>query len=249
MHRTRLTTGFLALLSATCALAEDATVKARTGDVTFFAVPFRCEAAPQIGCGSISKPILLELEHDPAISEAWLNGTGTVLAVVGSEASNRESIAKAVQSILKKNGVSFNELAGVADATESKSFTAGTDWYRGADVDALSKIEARTIAQRMVRRVRANVTLTPEKTAALEDGIANAFERRFFGSANGTGPGGKREQLIQDISTVATANLNQKETKALEAAFAKGVKPLPEDNESNKSKPATPECCRFPSQS
>ena len=101
----------------------------------------------------------------------------------------------------------------------------------------------------MVRRVRANVTLTPEKTAALEDGIANAFERRFFGSANGTGPGGKREQLIQDISTVATANLNQKETKALEAAFAKGVKPLPEDNESNKSKPATPECCRFPSQS
>jgi hypothetical protein len=204
-------------------------------------------SGPQIGCGSMSKPILLELEREPTIRQAWLNHTGTVLAIVGSDASNHELIAKAVESVLVKNGVSFNELTGDAYATELKSFTARTDWYRGAGVDALSKMEARTIAKRMVHRVQASVILTPEKSAALEDGIAKAFERRFFFSADGTGS--KREQLTEDIKTVARANLDEKEIVALQAAFAKGIKPSPEDNESTKNKPVTPECCRFPSQS
>ena len=80
-----------------------------------------------------------------------------------------------------------------------------------------------------------------------EDGIAKAFERQFFCSADGTGS--KREQLTEDIKTVATANLEGKGIAALQAAFAKGIKPLPEDNESTKTKPATPECCRLSSQS
>ena len=128
-----------------------------------------------------------------------------------------------------------------------KGFIVGTDWYRSADVDALSKIEARTIAQRMVHRLQASVALMPAKTAALEDGIANAFERRFFASPNS--PGSKREQLVEDIKAVARVNLDEKGIAALQAAFAKGIKPLPEDNESVKTKPATPACCRFPSKS
>ena len=247
MRRIIFTAGFLGLLGAAGALAEDASMNARAERVSLFQVPLKCEAAPQIGCGSLAKPILLELERDPAIVEAWLNGTGTALAVVGTEASNHESISKTVESILEKNGLSANELTDSAYATELKSFTAGTDWYRGAAVDALSKIEARTIAQRMVHRVQATVTLAPDKAEALEAGIASAFEHRFMGEPNSTGS--RREQLIEDISTVAKANLNQKEIAALEAAFAKGIKPLPEDNESTKSKSATPECCRFPSQS
>ena len=240
--------GALGLLGTSWAFSDEPAVGA-AARISLFQVPLKCEAVPQIGCGSLSKPILLELERDPAIREAWLNGTGTVLAAVGTEASNPESISKAVESILEKNRLSANELTGSAYATELKSFTAGADWYRGAAVDALSKMEARTIAQRIVHRVQASVTLTPEKTAALEDGIANAFERRFIGSADDTTPSDKREQLVEDISTVAKANLNQTEITALEAAFAKGIKPLPEDNESTKGKPATPECCRFPSPS
>lgn len=138
--------------------------------------------------------------------------------------------------------------AGLALADEaSTNATAGRISLFQVPFDALSKIEARTIAQRMVHRVQASVTLTPEKTAVLEDGIASAFEHRFIDSPNSTGS--KREQLFEDISTVARANLDQKEIAALEAAFAKGIKPLPEDNESAKSKSTTPECCRFPSQS
>jgi hypothetical protein len=247
MPRTIFTAGFVGLLGAAWALTEEASTNTGADGFSLFQVPFRCEAAPQIGCGSLAKPILLELERDPAIREAWLNGTGTVVAVVGADASNHESISKAVESVLAKNGVSFSELAGDAYATELKSFTAGTDWYRSADVDALSKMEARTIAQRMAHRVQVGVTLTPEKTAALEDGIAKAFERRFFGSTNGRGS--KQEQLIEDIKAVARVNLDETGIAALQAAFAKGIKPLPEDNESSNSKTATPQCCRFPSRS
>jgi len=74
------------------------------------------------------------------------------------------------------------------------------------------------------------------------------WQRRFFPSGNSSDPTDKREQLFEDISTVARANLNQEEITALKAAFAKGIKPLPEDNESGKCKAVTPECCRFPSQ-
>lgn len=249
MQRKIVTAGILGLLSTSWAFSDERVADTRTDRVTMFAVPFKCQAAPQIGCGSISKPILLELERNPAISEAWLNRTGTILAVVGTEASNREGISKAVESVLEKNRVSVNELTGDAYATELKSFTAGTGWYRGADVDALSKIEARAIAQRILHRLQTSVTLTPGKATALEDGIADAFERRFIGSSNGTDPAPKREELIEEISTVAKANLNEKEFTALEAAFAKGIRPLPEDSENPKSKSATPACCRFPSQS
>jgi len=241
-----LIAGALGFLGTSSAFSDETAVGA-AAPISLFQVPLKCEAAPQIGCGSMSKPILLELEREPAIREAWLNRTGTVLAIVGSDASDHQSISKAVESVLEKNGVTVNELAGDAYATELKNFIAGTDWYRGAEVDALSKIEARAIAQRIVHRVQATVTLVPDKAEALQAGIASVFAHRFIDSPNSTGS--KRAQLIQDISTLARANLNQKEITALEAAFAKGIKPLPEDNEDTKSKPATPECCRFRSES
>jgi hypothetical protein len=249
MHRIILTIGALGLLGTSCAIAEDAVIKARTDRVSLFEVPFRCPAAPQIGCGSMSKPILLELERDPSIREAWLNRRGTVLAVVQSEAAKNESTLEAAKSIFERNGVPLNELGGDAYTEQLKSFTTGTDWYRGSEVDTLSKIEARTIALRMVHRVQATVTLAPEKAEALEAGIASVFEHRFTGSPNAAGPICKREQLTEDISAVARANLDEKGIAALEAAFAKGVKPLPEDNETAKSKSAAPQCCNFSSKS
>src|SRR6266436_10087542 len=55
--------------------------------LSFYEVPLVCPAAPQIGCGSASKPLLLELEHGGAVSEAWLNRAGTILAVIWPDQS------------------------------------------------------------------------------------------------------------------------------------------------------------------
>src|SRR5438445_4127433 len=60
-------------------------------DVSVYQVPWVCPAAHQIGCGSHAKPILLELEKNPGVSEAWLNRQGTALAVVWEEDAKRKA--------------------------------------------------------------------------------------------------------------------------------------------------------------
>src|SRR5215813_13252161 len=59
--------------------------------ISVFKVPLICPAAPQIGCGSASKPILLDLEKQPGVLEAWLNRAGTRIAVVWKSDSDAET--------------------------------------------------------------------------------------------------------------------------------------------------------------
>jgi hypothetical protein len=68
--------------------------------VSVFKVPLVCPAAPQIGCGSASKPILLDLEKEPGVLEAWLNRAGTRIAIVwkpDSDAKTRRNVAGDLQ--------------------------------------------------------------------------------------------------------------------------------------------------------
>src|SRR6516225_386242 len=53
--------------------------------ITFYDVPLVCGAAPAIGCGSRAKPLLIDLEQQTAIEEAWLNRAGTIVAIVWSD--------------------------------------------------------------------------------------------------------------------------------------------------------------------
>jgi len=41
--------------------------------ITFYDAALVCGAAPAIGCGSRAKPLLIDLERQTAIEEAWLN--------------------------------------------------------------------------------------------------------------------------------------------------------------------------------
>jgi hypothetical protein len=244
--------GVLSLLGVSSAFAEDAKMAVTSDRVSLFEVALRCEAAPEIGCGSRSKPVLLQLEREPMITEAWLNETGTVLAVVGKEGSSRESWSETVQSILERNGVMAAELQGGARETQFRSYVSGKDWYRGAEVDNLSKREARTIAARLVHRIEAKAPLAQEKAKAIEISVANAFERRFIGSlsdANATTC--KREQLAEELSRIAHENLDAKEIVAFEEAVSKGIRPLPEDQEETKTETTAPDCCsaKSPTQS
>jgi hypothetical protein len=206
----------------------------------FFTVPLRCEAAPEIGCGTRSKPILLQLEREPGIAEAWLNGTGTVLAVVWAGNSSQESRTKAVQAVLEKNRMTATELDGEARDTELKSFVSGGAWYRGADVDNLSKQEARTIAVRLVRRVQTKVVLSEDKAKALEVGWADAVARCFIGN-----PDTCEKELSEQLLKVARENLDQSEIGAFQEAIAKGLLPVADDKEESKSR--TPDCCSLKS--
>jgi len=207
--------------------------------ISLFTVPLRCEAAPDIGCGPVSKPILLQLEREPAITEAWLNGTGTVLAVVWAGNVGQQTRTQAVQEVFEKNGLTAAELDGEARDTELKSFRSVDTWYRGADVDNLSKQEAATIAARLVRRVQAKVEVSTETAKTLETGLTQVFIKAY--NDGFVGQADKIPALAQELLKVARTNLDQKGVAAFQEAFAKGYLPQAEDNEGTKRQ--APDCC------
>src|SRR5262249_21322672 len=98
-----------ALLYAPLAIATGNAATVTADRISVFKVPLVCPAAPQIGCGSTSKPILLDLEKQPGVLEAWLNRAGTRIAIVWKSESDPETRRK-VAAELKEDRAS--ELEG-----------------------------------------------------------------------------------------------------------------------------------------
>ena len=238
IKRTTIVLGIASVIGASLLGAEESKTAIASDRISLFTVPLQCPAAPQIGCGYASKPILLELQREPTIAEAWLNETGTVLAVVWTSISSHESRTKTVQAVLEKNGVTAAELEGAARDAELKSFVSGGAWYHGAGVDNLTKQEAKIIAARLVRRVRAKVALPDEKAKALEATFADVMARLALLALP---PQSWAAASKEELSKVASGNLNQNELEAFQEAIAKGFLPVADDKEEQNSK--TPDCC------
>lgn len=118
--------------------AKDEVMNNCTNDenLSFYDVPLVCNAAPQIGCGSRSKPLLLDLERQSAIKEAWLNRTGTIVAIIWSK------------PVFERHEIEFIERINVHETAES--FRKEGGWFHGIEVDRLSLEEAQTIAKTSV---------------------------------------------------------------------------------------------------
>src|SRR5947199_2395349 len=144
-----------ALLYATLASAVENAAAATPDRISVFKVPLVCPAAPQIGCGSASKPILLDLEKQPGVLEAWLNRAGTRIAVVWKTDSDTETRRNVATDLQEDRAT---ELDGKLRDETVADFLSGRGWYRGADVDRLSEEEAGVIAARWIRRVQTKTT-------------------------------------------------------------------------------------------
>ena len=137
-------------------------------NVGFYQVPLMCHAAPGIGCGSRSKPVLLDLESNSTVKEAWLDRAGKTLAIVWKDGVAATHRTIAVMAVRKAHNLSAEELSGGARATALASFRSGGGWHRGADVDRLSEEEAGIIANRLVRRVTATAPTISTKAELLQ---------------------------------------------------------------------------------
>ena len=210
------------LIALSSAQANNIAPQSPTPDrVTIFKVSLQCPAAPQIGCGSASKPILLELERDPAVERAWLNRAGTLIAVIWKSESTSEA-RRDVVSRLRVAGCcareqDLSELTGESRDQALKEFQSGQGWYRGAEVGRLSEEEAGIIAARLVRRVEAKTTLARDKTERLRHTLASALRKCLT-----EGPG---EQALS-ARQLAGGFLDEKQLAILKQAIESGVRAL-----------------------
>ena len=189
--------------------------------VNFFKVSLQCLAAPQIGCGSVSKPILLQLEKEQGVLEAWLNRAGTTIAVVWKPESDAEMLRNVTTELKEAHAM---EIQGESRDEALKDFLSGKSWYRGADVDRLSEEEAGIIAARWVRRVQAKTALAKDKAEGLQRALSDSLRKDL------TGESARQNQEPLRLEDVAREYLDQDQVRFLSEAIEKGVRPLPNEN-------------------
>ena len=204
------------------ARGETKNTEITAGRISFYQVPLVCPAAPEIGCGSRSRPILLQLEKEKTVDEAWLNRPGTMVAVVWKPETKRRERAATVKAIAKKEEFKASELNGAARRKALKEFAARDGWHRGSDVDRLSEEEAGIIAARFVRRIQAKVSLSDDTAKAIEAGFADVFKRRFTGNESGD-ESKTEEQLIR----VLQSHLSEKDVTMLKETLPRSLGPGP----------------------
>src|SRR5438445_5746387 len=170
------------LLYLPLASVAKAAAAAPADRISVFKAPLVCPAARQIGCGSASKPILLDLEQQPGVLEAWLNRAGTRIAVVWKPESDASTRSRVVAELKEDRAI---ELDGKSRDEAVKDFLSGKGWYRGADVDRLSEEEADVIAARLVRSVQAKSALTKDKAEGLQRAFADTLRKDLTGKSVG----------------------------------------------------------------
>ncbi|MCI0617825.1 heavy-metal-associated domain-containing protein [bacterium] len=139
-------------------------------NITIFEVPLVCKAAAHLGCGLRSKPLLLELENDSVIAEAWLNRGGTQFAIVWEPITTAQQRIEAIKEFLHKHqDLDLKRVSGEKASAALKGFQSKEGWYRGAAVDRLSEEEAQVIAIRFISRFR--------KSVSISDEIANQLQK------------------------------------------------------------------------
>jgi len=128
------------------------------GDISFYQTNLVCAAATDIGCGTRAKPVLVDFEKHPNVKEAWLNHAGTVIAVIWDDkvGENKSGIAK---KVFASYNLTFTELTGNTSQKYLTDFIDG-DWYRGKEVDELSKIEAGRIADQVMEALNQKTTIS-----------------------------------------------------------------------------------------
>ena len=154
--------------------------------ITFYDVPLVCGAAPAIGCGSRAKPLLIDLEQQTAIEEAWLNRAGTIVAIVWSGPARTDAVAK---PIFERHEIQYRERCD--DRQTAASFR--NDWFRGAEVDRLSLEEAREIAETSVSAAAREALVSVEEAAWIKSDIESYFREELVKLRT-------KQELLQDAA-------------------------------------------------
>ncbi len=141
-------------------------------NTSYYEVGLVCNAAPNIGCGSRSKPVLLALNRQDEIKEAKLNKEGTIISIDWEDNVSINTRHLIADKIYKSNKVDVNEINGTKISSKI--------WLNSNDVDRLSLEEASIIANQLIATYKKKRELTEIQENNLRNDIENIFYDFFL---------------------------------------------------------------------
>lgn len=183
--------------------------------ISFYEAPLVCHAAPSIGCGSKAKFMLVELEkYSDAIEGAWLNKTGTVVAVRWNANTNQNKQAEIINTVSTSHRIELNPVTSTEANNYAKTFPNSSQWFKGNEVDKLSKEEAQIIAKNTIAGYKKDGLVKPSFEKHFQADIANIYENLFLSIAS-----------YKDLTTEAYNKVEEQIQKAGEKYVGKGKMP------------------------
>lgn len=152
----------------------------RGKEVSFYEVPLVCNAVTHIGCGSRSKPVLDDLRNQGSVKQAWLNRSGTVIALEWDDEIETQKRRQTAASVFRKHELPAEELEGETYDENLKSFISKEQWLAGNEVDELSKEEARVFAERVLSVVKKGNSLSEDQEREFGEEIQHIFYDFFL---------------------------------------------------------------------
>ncbi len=148
------------------------------GSVSFYTVPLVCFAAPEIGCGSLTKPLFIAAQQVKEIRGIWLDRSGTHIAIEWNGVSDKAGQEGIIQPLFAKYNV---KATPVGDIEQIRAFmdslALAGKWYKGMEIDRLSQEEAGVIAGDMVKPALAGGLLTSQEGDKIKMDVAAYFKK------------------------------------------------------------------------
>ena len=183
--------------------------------VSFYEAPLVCHAAPSIGCGSKAKFLLVDLEkYDDAVEGAWLNKTGTVVAVKWNNKTDVDKKEKIIKTVSANHNIELTTLAQTEGTDYAKTFPNNGEWYKGKEVDKLSKEEADIIAKNTIASYREKKLIKPSFEKQFHADIEKIYADLFLSISS-----------YKDLTTEAYNKVESQIQQAGEKYVGKGKMP------------------------
>lgn len=183
--------------------------------VSFYEAPLVCHAAPSIGCGSKAKFMLIDLEkYKDALDGAWLNKKGTIVAVKWNTNTDESGKNEIIKTVSTSHNVELSELSSTEANIYAKTFPNSNEWFKGKDVDKLSKEEAGIIAQNTIAGYKKKGLIKPSYEKQFQADIAKIYENLFLSLSS-----------YKDLTTEAYNKVEERIQQAGEKYVGKGKMP------------------------
>lgn len=183
--------------------------------VSFYEAPLVCHAAPSIGCGSKAKFMLVDLEkYSDAVEGAWLNKTGTVVAVKWNGATTKNKQTEIINAVSTNHNIELNPVTPAEANNYAKTFPNASQWFKGKEVDKLSKEEAQIIAANAIAGYKKDGLVKPSFEKPFQADIAKIYENLFLTISS-----------YKDLTTEAYNKVEEQIKQAGEKYVGKGKMP------------------------